>query len=219
MEFKERLTKTRTGETGSTHRHLQPKIFADGSARCPIEMYKKYRARRPIEMCETESPFYLSAKTKFRAKDQVWYAKQAMGKNTLGALMKMMAKNSGIPGKITNHSLRKTTCQTLLSKGVHATIVCQLTGHKTVNSLSNYTTANMKQQEEMSSLIKGNNVEEKAIIVPAKKPRIDSTLSQMASKTGGMLAGASIQANVNINVLYNFAEGSFPSSQLPLPPK
>lgn len=61
-----------------------------------------------------------------------------------------MPNTCEIPGKIVNHSLHKSTCQTLLSSGVEPVIVCQLNGHKDVNSLRNYTTADLAQQKEMS---------------------------------------------------------------------
>lgn len=92
LEFQERLTKTRNGEEGSTVRYFHPKIFATDSDRCPIRMYKAFREKRPIQMCEPDSPFYLSAKTKLKSHDPTWYSTSAMGKNTLAQIMRKMAE-------------------------------------------------------------------------------------------------------------------------------
>ena len=63
-----------------------------------------------------------------------------------------MARNAGIKDKLTNHSLRRMTCQNLLSSGISPTVVIQLTGHKNVNSLQNYVVADDKQQQNMSNI-------------------------------------------------------------------
>ena len=59
LEFREKLTKTRQ-ESGS--RSFAPKIFGREGARCPVELYKKYRSHRPEMMLDNESPFYLGIK-------------------------------------------------------------------------------------------------------------------------------------------------------------
>ena len=76
-----------------------------------------------------------------------------MGENTLGTMMSKMAKKAGLVGKITNHSLRRTSLTTLMQAGVPPTIVAQLSGHKNVGSLSRYTTASLQQQRMMSEIL------------------------------------------------------------------
>ena len=60
-----------------------------------------------------------------------------------------MAEAAGLQGHLTNHSGRHTAIQTLLENGVPPTPVMQLSGHKHVESLKNYST-NVNDQREMS---------------------------------------------------------------------
>lgn len=68
-------------------------------------------------------------------------------------IMRAMAKAVGIKSKITNHSLLKKTCQTLLSKEVALNLICQLTVHKNIKTLNNYTTMDLSQQRTMSNML------------------------------------------------------------------
>ena len=67
-----------------------------------------------------------------------------------------MAKESGLTGKITYHSLRKTMCTTLLHKAVAPTMIMQLSGHKNMASVNNYAVASHQQQKYMCGLLKGD---------------------------------------------------------------
>ena len=68
--------------------------------------------------------------------------------------MKRMAAATALPGKKTNHSVRKTMCTNLLHAGVALTNIIQLSGHKNVASLSNYATASRSQQQAMCDILK-----------------------------------------------------------------
>ena len=76
-----------------------------------------------------------------------------MGENTLATMMSRMAKKAGLVGKLTNHSLRRTSLTTLMQAGVPPTIVAQFSGHKNIGSLNRYTTASLKQQRMMSDIL------------------------------------------------------------------
>ena len=68
--------------------------------------------------------------------------------------MKRMVDDAGIKGKkLTNHSVRKTMCTTLLNAGVYPTMIQQLSGHKNVQSISNYAQANVAQQKKMCNIL------------------------------------------------------------------
>ena len=114
VEFNERDTKTRSGET-SASRHFKPKMWStpDNQARCPVLIFEKFLQKCPPEMCKTESPFYLAVNYK-HSTDDLWYKKQRMGKDRINTIMKRMAATSGLSGEKTNHSARKTmvTCLT-----------------------------------------------------------------------------------------------------------
>ena len=156
LEFNERLTKTRKGNSEGGSRAFAPKIFAMGGERCPIFFYKIFRSHRPQAMTHDEAPFYLTPKGDSncpKGVQGIWYAAMAMGVNSITKIAPTMAKNSGITAKITNHSLRKTLCQILYSNRIDPTVIIQLSGHKNVNSVLNYATADIDQQRDMSEIL------------------------------------------------------------------
>ena len=76
-----------------------------------------------------------------------------MGENLLGNIMKRMCEATGIHGKKTNHSVRKTSISNLLHAGVAPTLIQQLSGHKNIASISNYATASDEQQKHMAEIL------------------------------------------------------------------
>ena len=82
---------------------------------CPIAMYKLYIQKRPEDLRDMNSRFYLRPLD--NPKDDVWYSHQPLGKNKLGIMMKSMATIAEITGRKVNNSTRKTFASTLL----HAT--------------------------------------------------------------------------------------------------
>ena len=54
--------------------------------------------------------------------DSPWYKKTAMGKNTICAFMKTMARGAGLQGRYTNHSVKKATYIKLVQNGCLATM-------------------------------------------------------------------------------------------------
>lgn len=64
LEFNEKQTKTRAGSDCRNVRKIAPKMFAtDGSGRDPVVTYNLYARKRPEEMNDDESPFYLAVNT------------------------------------------------------------------------------------------------------------------------------------------------------------
>lgn len=64
-----------------------------------------------------------------------------------------MCDKAGVEGQKTNHSARKTTVTSLVHAGVPPTQVMQISGHKNVQSINNYSSASIKQQKQMSKII------------------------------------------------------------------
>ena len=79
LEFNERLTKTRKGNSEGGSRAFAPKVFAMGGDKCPFFFCKIYRAHRPQAMNHDEAPFYLTPKRDPLCSKNVqgiWYGEQ-----------------------------------------------------------------------------------------------------------------------------------------------
>ena len=152
LEYTERTTKTRKGQGAA--RPFPPKIFCTCenvcSERCAVALFKLYSEKRSGIM---NPAFYLAID---HSQNEKWFKNQPLGERSLGALMKTAANKAGLQGqRFTNHSARKTGVKRLLDQGVAPVFVAQLTGHKSVTSLSSYAEADMKKQKEMSVKIAG----------------------------------------------------------------
>ena len=157
LSFLERQTKTRQGENINDVRKVKPKLWANFSnqERCPIFVYKKYSEKRPEGFSTPSDPFYIATSTRFRGReDETWFMRQPIGKNKLGNLMKTMAKTLPNNSKnLTNHSARKYLVQTLIDHDIPATDIVQISGHKNVQSVLNYSHMSEKSHKRLSSLI------------------------------------------------------------------
>lgn len=163
---KERGSKTRTGETSNTHqRAFNPCAYATGGPQCPVEIYKIFVSKRPIESKNNDSPFFLAMVPNDKLQHtQPWYYNRPLGKNKLGeflskapSYLQSISQNSTTSrSKISNHSVRKTAITTLLENNVDPLHVSQLSGHKNIESLNSYYVASKDQQKHMSNIINGN---------------------------------------------------------------
>ena len=84
-----------------------------------------------------------------KIKSDIWFGCNPIGKNSINTIAKRMAEAAGLQGRLTNHSGRHIAIQTLFENGVPPTSVMQLSGHKRIESLSNYSTS-VNGQREMS---------------------------------------------------------------------
>ena len=103
------------------------------------------------------SSFYLSVnyfktETHSSVEGKNWFKAQPMGVNKLNNIMKDMTQAAGISGK-TNHSGRKTLVQKLQDSGVPPNQIIQITGHKNVQSVNNYSSLREKQMESISRIL------------------------------------------------------------------
>ena len=140
LELAERNSKTMDGTKRHDMRDTTPKIFETGTEKCPVKMFEKFVERRPIAAISPDYPMYITPipTERLRPHEKVWYYKCPMGRNTLGDLVKKMCLRTGIEGKKTNHSIRKTCVRALSDAGVPAHKIIKITGHKNVSSLSSY---------------------------------------------------------------------------------
>lgn len=166
LQFNERETKTRSGN--STHfRPFQPKIFENtkNPDRCPVRAHHLYSEKRPSEMNQADAPFYLAVNTKCdpsMLNSRPWFKRQPMGPDRINKFMPRMAKAAGLQGRKTNHSVRRTMCTQLFQAGVPPTMIAQLSGHKNVQSISNYACASLNQQRAMCNILQGNSSQSEA---------------------------------------------------------
>ena len=152
LEYTERQTKTRSGENPRDIRQIKPKMFSvPESERDPVAIYKFYAEKRPSEMNDKDAPFYLAVnKCKSPDSSKPWFKKSAVGINKLNSLMKTMSEKAGLGPNLKNHSGRKTMIQTLANNDIQATDIMQLSGHKNLQSVTNYSVVSEKQQAKMS---------------------------------------------------------------------
>ena len=144
----ERGSKARHGDGHS--RAFNPKAHATGNERCPIHLYLKFAGHRPEEMKKPESPFFLAINRKRKPEDKIWFMRSALGKNKIGEFLAKAARNAGLPGNLTNHSVRKTCISRQMDADVPENYVAQLSGHKHLKSLDSYKTASDDHQRKMS---------------------------------------------------------------------
>lgn len=67
--------------------------------------------------------------------------------------MTKAAKNAGLPGNVTNHSVRKTCISRLMDAEVPVNYGAQLSGHKNLKSLDSYKRASDEHQRKMSLVL------------------------------------------------------------------
>ncbi|CAC5398944.1 unnamed protein product [Mytilus coruscus] len=172
-----RVTKTRTCTNVRETRTLQTKMFADpGNARCPVEFHKQYIKHRPEDMLEDESHFYLGINRNI--KDDIWYSRQPMGKNTLYNFVKDMCDVAGIQGRKTNDSACKTT------------------------SINSYSVASLEQQREMSIILSTVGTSMTAENNKRKSSEHDdknmNEIVEMPDNDDAVLLSASQEAELNV---------------------
>jgi hypothetical protein len=182
LEYNERQTKTRNGANCRDVRPFTPKMFStDGSEKDPVAVYKLFAQKRPDKMSQADAPFYLAlnnTKNRSSLETKSWFKCNGVGVNKLGSLMKEMAKKSGLQNpKLRNHSARKTMIQTLSDSDVPPTHIAQLSGHKNLKSIENYSHISTKQQKNMSNML-ANIASTSTSLSIAEVPREPATESQ-----------------------------------------
>jgi hypothetical protein len=157
----ERQTKTRTGKSPRDVRETKPKMFEnpDNIERRPVTAFLYYQEHRPAQMLNDDSPFYLAINTEIPKAGKSWYKNSPLGVNSLRSMMKNMVNASSqlqaTKRKLVNHSTRKHLVQKLVNNNVPPTEIAQITGHKNVNTINNYSTVSVKKQQQISAILSG----------------------------------------------------------------
>jgi site-specific recombinase XerD len=212
LEYFERQTKTRTGENPRDVRKVTPKMYAiptNPPEKDPVFVYKVYAEKRPNEVNTDEAPFYLAVNhCKRVSSDKSWFKKNALGVNKLNSLMKTMAEKAGLGPNISNHSGRKTMMQTLTNNDIPPTDIVQLSGHKNLQSVTNYSTVTQNQQKRMSQALANLATGEKSSSESStctssikSTPEIEQQQQQqqhaMALFSGAVIQGGQISISIN----------------------
>jgi len=127
----------------------------NSAERDPVHVYKVYREKRPQSMLQPDSPFYLSVNyfsIQGKQSKNNWFKAQPMGVNKLNSILKDMCETGEIRIK-TNHAGRKTLVQKLQDKGIPPNQIIQITGHKNIQSLNNYSCLRESEMENISKIL------------------------------------------------------------------
>ena len=77
-----------------------------------------------------------------------------VGSIKLNTLMKTMASKANLNNeRLTNHSARKHMIQKLNDHEIPPTHIMQLSGHRNLQSITNYSSLNLNQQKNMSGIL------------------------------------------------------------------
>uniref|UniRef100_A0A8W8NL87 ZMYM2-like/QRICH1 C-terminal domain-containing protein n=1 Tax=Magallana gigas TaxID=29159 RepID=A0A8W8NL87_MAGGI len=212
LQHYERQTKTRTGANTRDTRKVLGKIFSiphlnENDPINMIEVYKKYASLRPQGFCEPNDPFYIATRTipLSDKKSDKWFMKQKLGVNKIGKIMgKMIEKCPQIAesGKrLTNTSTRKYCVQKLRENNIAPTDIMQVTGHKNVNSINNYSEITVTKQKEMSKILSTTKNTDSTT-----SPHGQASAARSIQQAQSLFAGAILHIN-NMNV-YTYQNAS-----------
>jgi len=199
----ERGTKTRKGEENGHRRPFSPKAYTTNTERCPVQFYKLFRSHRPEEMNEPDAPFFFAVRhSDRRVNPQVWYMKVPLGKNEIGKFLKAAADEASLQrqgSKVTNHSVRKNSIGRLLDANTSETFVAQLSGHKNLQSLQSYKSANEHHHRQMSYILSGSNQSQNAQQIAAPPASNSGQLMSSFQQTHSQLSLQHTTNSLSVN--------------------
>ena len=134
----------------------------------------------------------------------MWYNRAPLGKNKIGEFFSKAAKNAGLPGNLTNHSVRKTCISRLMDAEAPVNYVAQLSGHKNLKSLDSYKTASDELQGKMSLVLSSGTKKSRILSnaapvnpeVKARQPfkqREEKQASLGEEQLSGLFSGSNIR--------------------------
>ncbi|XP_074834250.1 uncharacterized protein LOC142002222 [Carettochelys insculpta] len=88
LEWKDDLNTQASTEKSVLRVYAKP----DNPGTCPIQDYKEYVKRRPLDMHHDRDPFYLSPKPLCCIWDQIWYCRKSLTKTKLEKMMKVIVQ-------------------------------------------------------------------------------------------------------------------------------
>lgn len=157
LQYTEDVSKTNNG--GLAHLRIKRKVVRayknlENPLRCPVELYKKYLSHVPKEI--SDNAFYLRALAK--PNGDIWYYKKAVGRETLGNVVKNIMKNAGFEGHFTNHSLRRSCATRLYNAGISEQVIQETTGHRSSDGVKAYKCTSTSIKRKASEILQGSDL-------------------------------------------------------------
>ena len=181
----ERGSKTRVGREGEACRKYDPTLYPSGNSRCPIQLFKLFEEHRPESTMVAGYAFFLGINWKKTVTDSIWYTDRPMGRNYLSKILPEAKKLFNLPGKVANHSVRKTGISRLLDADVPEIFVAQHSGMKNTDSLKAYKSASKKHQIRMSDILNEKDVVSDQVVISSQQSN-----SSVDARSTGLFSGA-----------------------------
>lgn len=199
LEYSEDISKTNQG--GLDHRTVKRKVVrayqnTDNPDRCIVHYWKKHIAVRPKdERCPLD--FYLRPLIQPNAQG-AWFSMQPVGRIKLSNTVAELAKEAGISGKVTNHSLRATCASRLYQESVDEQLICEKTGHRS-NAVRSYKRTSEDQMRQMSNIVYGNKKPKLAPCTESKPEVVADTGSNVENSGNAGSSGICVNVHVHLN--------------------
>ena len=121
----------------------------------PYQNLQKICGNETYRFSEPNNQFYVAITTvHHQSPQEIWFKRNPVGVNKLSSMMKQMVERAGLnPDKnFTNHSARKHLVQKLIDFNVPANQIMQISGHKNIHSINNYSHINEDQHRQISEI-------------------------------------------------------------------
>ena len=154
-----------------------------------------------------EDVLYCRPKSKIPAdNDSPWYEAVAIGKNSLGAFVKEICKDGGLPPR-SNHSLRATGATTMFQANVPEKIIQSTTGHRCIDGLRRYERISTEQHQALSRVMMSSEAttykeQLESEVCKTETSATSATSAGDVRKMFGDLTNVSI-GSITINVNHN----------------
>ncbi|XP_065882477.1 zinc finger MYM-type protein 2-like [Dysidea avara] len=145
------------GFTSLNQKNKTVRQYATDSERCHVKILDRYLKLLPPGAYDNDI-FYLQPLSGIPGSSSApWFKNVAVGRNTLGNMMKNMCNKAGISGGFTNHSLRAYGATALFQAKVPEKLIQQRTGHRSLESLRQYERTSESQLVEVSNVMAGSS--------------------------------------------------------------
>ena len=136
------------------HRKVKPKQVMvmyypnTTNPRCFLRLFQVYVRHRPKEYDDIIYRFPLR-----KPKDDVWYSKVPVGRNTLSKMVGQVCKKADISGYKMNHSLHVTSAVCLFQSGADEQLIMAHNGYRSVDGVCTYKRVSEEQRKSLSTVL------------------------------------------------------------------